>query len=170
MHTYSPAGFGYWQSYKLRLQVGLSMANGRLEATEVHFASKTPGRLADVLVNEGDRVSKNQLLARLDTRTLEARRHQAEAEALRATETLAEAEAEANVQFLLSEQRLAKQELKRTSQLFQRHYASRQLFEQQQSRLETNSVAVHATQSQVGALRAAIGAAEAQVGATVQRN
>jgi HlyD family secretion protein len=168
MHTYSPAGFGYWQSYKLRLQVGLSMANGRLEATEVHFASKTLERLADVLVNEGDRVSKNQLLARLDTRTLEARRHQAEAEALRATETLADAEA--NVQFLLSEQRLAKQELKRTSQLFQRHYASRQLFEQQQSRLETNSVAVHATQSQVGALRAAIGAAEAQVGATVQRN
>jgi HlyD family secretion protein len=155
------AGFGYWQSYKLRLPVGLSMANGRLEATEVQIASKTPGRLAEVLVNEGDRVSKNQLLARLDTRTLEARRHQAEAEVLRASETLAAAEA--NVQFRLSEQRLANQELKRTSELFQRHYASRQLLEQQQSRLETSNAAVHAAQSQVGALRAAIGAAEAQV-------
>lgn len=155
------AGFGYWQSYKARLPAGLSMANGRLEATEVQIASKTPGRLAEVLVNEGDRVSKNQLLARLDTRTLQAQRHQAEAEVLRATETLAAAEA--TVQFRLSEQRLASLELKRTIELFQRNYASRQLLEQQQSRLETSNAAVHAAQSQVGALRAAIGAAEAQV-------
>jgi HlyD family secretion protein len=155
------AGFGYWQSLRSRLPEGLSMANGRLEATEVQIASKTPGRLAEVLVNEGDRVSKNQLLARLDTRTLEAQRSQAEAEVLRAKETLAAAEA--TVQFRLSEQRLANLELKRTSELFQRNYASRQLLEQQQSRLETSNAAVNAAQAQVGALRAAIGAAEAQV-------
>jgi HlyD family secretion protein len=155
------AAFGYWQSRSSRLPEGLSMANGRLEATEVQIASKTPGRLAEVLVNEGDRVSKNQLLARLDTRTLEAQRSQAEAEVLRAKETLAAAEA--TVQFRLSEQRLASQELKRTSELFQRNYASRQLLEQQQSRLETSNAAVHAAQAQVGALRAAIGAAEAAV-------
>jgi len=158
---FAVAAFGYWQSLSSRLPEGLSMANGRLEATEVQIASKTPGRLAEVLVNEGDRVSKNQLLARLDTRTLEAQRSQAEAEVLRAKETLAAAEA--TVQFRLSEQRLASLELKRTSELFQRNYASRQLLEQQQSRLETSNAAVTAAQAQVGALRAAIGAAEAQV-------
>ncbi|MDO8695976.1 MAG: HlyD family efflux transporter periplasmic adaptor subunit [Pseudomonas sp.] len=158
---FAVAAFGYWQSLSSRLPEGLSMANGRLEATEVQIASKTPGRLAEVLVNEGDRVSKDQMLARLDTRTLEAQRSQAEAEVLRAKETLAAAEA--TVQFRLSEQRLASLELKRTSELFQRNYASRQLLEQQQSRLETSNAAVTAAQAQVGALRAAIGAAEAQV-------
>ena len=155
------AAFGYWRSLSSRLPEGLSMANGRLEATEVQIASKTPGRLAEVLVNEGDRVRKDQLLARLDTRTLEASRTQAEAEVLRAKQTLAAAEA--NVQLRLSEHRLAAQELKRTTELFRRNYASRQLLDQQQSRLETSDAAVNAAQAQVGALQAAIGAAEAQV-------
>ncbi len=155
------AAFGYWQSHKSRLPEGLSMANGRLESTEVQIASKTPGRLAQVLVNEGERVRKGQLLARLDTRTLEAQRSQAQAEVLRAQLTLTAAEA--NVQLRISEHRLAAQELKRTTELFQRHYASRQLLDQQQSRLETSDAAVNAAQAQVGALHAAIGAAQAQV-------
>jgi HlyD family secretion protein len=63
----------------------------------------------------------------------------------------------------ISEHRLAAQELKRTTELFQRRYASRQLLDQQQSRLETSDAAVNAAQAQVGALHAAIGAAQAQV-------
>jgi HlyD family secretion protein len=65
-----------------------------------------------VLVDEGDKVTKGQLLARMDTRTLEAQRNQAEAEVLRARENLAAAQA--NVQLRQSEQLLAKQELKRS--------------------------------------------------------
>ena len=57
------------------------MGNGRLEATEVQIASKVPGRLAEVRVDEGDKVVRGQLLARIDTRTMEAQRNQAEAEA-----------------------------------------------------------------------------------------
>src|SRR3990167_8715196 len=75
---------GYWLSLRERLPEGLAMGNGRLEATEVQIASKYPGRLAEVTVQEGDRVTKGQLLARLDTRTLEAQRAQAEAEVRRA--------------------------------------------------------------------------------------
>ena len=56
-------GFGYWKSMHDRLPEGLYVGNGRLEATEVQIASKTPGRLAEVLVDEGDKVSKGQLLA-----------------------------------------------------------------------------------------------------------
>jgi len=73
-------GFGYWKSLQDRLPEGISMGNGRLESTEVQIASKIPGRVAEVLVDEGDRVVRDQLLARLDTRTLEASRNQAEAE------------------------------------------------------------------------------------------
>src|SRR3546814_5587130 len=111
-------GFGYWKSRQDCLPEGLSMGNGRLEATEVQIASKTPVRLADVHVDEGDVVNKGQLLARMDTRTLEAQRNQAEAEVTRARENLSAAQA--NVQLRQSEQLLAHQELKRTQELFKR--------------------------------------------------
>ncbi|QNH74912.1 HlyD family efflux transporter periplasmic adaptor subunit [Pseudomonas protegens] len=154
-------GFGYWKSLQDRLPEGLSMGNGRLEATEVQIASKIPGRLAEVRVNEGDKVLQGQLLARMDTRTLEAQRNQAEAEVLRARENLSAAEA--NVQLRQSEQLLANQELKRSQELFRRGFASQQIIDQQQARLNTGNAAVQAAQAQVAAVKAAIGAAQAQV-------
>ena len=154
-------GFGYWKSLQDRLPEGISMGNGRLESTEVQIASKIPGRLAEVLVDEGDRVVRDQLLARLDTRTLEASRNQAEAEVLRARETLAANEA--NVQLRQSEKRLASQELKRFRQLSERGFASGQQLDQQQARFDTSNAAVTAAQAQVAAARAAIGASQARV-------
>ncbi|SIR19625.1 HlyD family secretion protein [Pseudomonas sp. A214] len=154
-------GFGYWKSRQDRLPEGLSMGNGRLEATEVQIASKTPGRLADVQVDEGDNVIKGQVLARMDTRTLEAQRNQAEAEVTRARQNLAATEA--NVQLRQSEQLLAHQELKRTQELFKRGYASGQILDQQQARVDTANAAVNAARAQVSAANAAIGATLAQV-------
>ena len=154
-------GFGYWKSLQDRLPEGISMGNGRLESTEAQIASKIPGRVAEVLVDEGDRVVRDQLLARLDTRTLEASRNQAEAEVLRARETLAANEA--NVQLRQSEKRLASQELKRFRQLSERGFASGQQLDQQQARFDTSNAAVTAAQAQVAAARAAIGASQARV-------
>ena len=154
-------GFGYWKSLHDRLPEGLGMGNGRLEATEVQIASKTPGRLAEVLVNEGDKVTQGQLLARLDTRTLEAQRNQAEAEVLRARENFAAAQA--NVQLRQSELLLAGQELKRFRELSQRGFASGQVIDQQQARYDTSTAALTAAKAQVSAVSAAIGAALAQV-------
>ncbi|MBU0938927.1 MAG: biotin/lipoyl-binding protein, partial [Gammaproteobacteria bacterium] len=154
-------GFGYWKSTLDRLPEGLSMGNGRLESTEVQIATKIPGRLAEVRVDEGDKVLKGQLLARIDTRTLEAQRAQAEAEVLRAKENFAAAEA--NVQLRQSENLLASQELKRTQELYRRGFASAQLIDQQQAHQNTGNAAVIAAQAQVNAVKAAIGAAQAQV-------
>ena len=154
-------GFGYWKSTHDRLPEGLYMGNGRLEATEVQIASKIPGRLAEVRVDEGDKVIKGQLLARMDTRTLEAQRAQAEAEVLRARENYAAAQA--NVQFRQSEHLLANQELKRAQTMFERGYASRQQIDQLQAKLDTSNAAVVSARAQVGAVGAAIGAAQAQV-------
>lgn len=154
-------GFGYWLSISSRLVEGLSMGNGRLEATEVQIASKTPGRLAEVLVDEGDKVNKGQLLARMDTRTLEAQRNQAEAEVLRARENLNAAQA--NVQLRQSELLLAQQELGRSQSLFKHGYVSAQIIDQLQSRIGTGNAAVTAARAQVSAVSAAIGAAHAQV-------
>ncbi|MGE1091038.1 HlyD family secretion protein [Pseudomonas zeae] len=154
-------GLGYWMSISSRLVEGLSMGNGRLEATEVQIASKTPGRLAEVLVDEGDKVNKGQLLARMDTRTLEALRTQAEAEVLRARENLNAAEA--NVQLRQSELLLAQQELGRSQSLFKHGFVSAQVIDQLQSRIGTGNAAVTAARAQVSAVAAAIGAAQAQV-------
>src|SRR5471032_2253783 len=154
-------GFGYWRSTQDRLPEGLSMGNGRLESTEVQIAAKIPGRLAEVRVDEGDKVLKGQLLARLDTRTLEAQRNQAEAEVLRARENFAAAQA--NVQLRQSELLLAGQELKRFRELSQRGFASGQVIDQQQARYDTSTAALTAAKAQVSAVSAAIGAAQAQV-------
>ena len=154
-------GFGYWKSMSSRLPEGLSAGNGRLEATEVQIASKTPGRLAEVLVDEGDKVSQGQLLARMDTRTLEAQRNQAEAEVVRARENLNAAQA--NVQLRQSELLLAQQELGRSESLFKHGFVSAQVIDQLQSRIGTGNAAVTAARAQVSAVAAAIGAAQAQV-------
>lgn len=154
-------GFGYWKSLQDRLPEGIYEGNGRLEATEVQVATKYPGRLAEVLVSEGDAVLAGQLLARIDTRTLEAQRTQAQSEVLRARENVAAAEA--TVHLRESERRLAQQDLKRFRELYARGHASGQQIDQQQARFDTASAALEAAKAQVQAAQAVIGSAEAMV-------
>lgn len=153
--------FGYWQLRKPRLSPDFDMSNGRLEATEVQIASKTAGRLAEVLVHEGDKVTAGQLLARMDTRTLDAHLRQAEAGVAGARQNVAAAQA--TLQLRQSEQLLAQQELRRARQLYERGYYSAQGFDQQTSRMETTTSAVRAARAQVEALQTTIGAALAEV-------
>ena len=127
----------------------------------MQVATKHPGRLAEVLVAEGDRVSAGQLLARVDTRTLEAQRNQAQSEVLRARENVAAAQA--TVHLRESERRLAQQDLKRFRELFERGHASGQQIDQQQARFDTSSAALEASKAQVQAAQASITAAEAMV-------
>ena len=56
---------------------GFAKTHGRLEATRVTISAKTTGRLAEVLVREGDSVESGQVVAKLDTRTLNAQLRQA---------------------------------------------------------------------------------------------
>ena len=53
--------------------------NGRIEATEINIATKLGGRIARILVDEGDFVEPGQLLAEMDTSVLQAQLLQAEA-------------------------------------------------------------------------------------------
>ena len=141
----------------------------------MQIATKSAGRLAEVLVREGDRVKAGQLLARLDTRTLQAQREQARAQVLQAKQNLAsagaqvlqaqqnQASAEAQVRLRQSEQHLAGQELARTRELIRRDFASRQQLDQLEAQRETAAAAVSAAQAQQASAAAAITAAEAIV-------
>ena len=50
------------------LPQGFASGNGRTEATEVDITTKFGGRLAAVLVKEGENVEVNQILAQFDTK------------------------------------------------------------------------------------------------------
>lgn len=54
--------------------LGLS---GNIEMTEVSISFKSPGRVAELKLREGDRVAKGTVVARLDTATLERQRDRA---------------------------------------------------------------------------------------------
>jgi HlyD family secretion protein len=54
------------------LPAGFASGNGRLEATQIYVASKYPGRVTDILFNEGDTVEAGQVVARMDTSALNA--------------------------------------------------------------------------------------------------
>jgi HlyD family secretion protein len=79
------------------LPPGFARSNGRLEATEIYVATKYPGRVSQVLFNEGASVQAGQVLARMDTSTLEARLREAMANLREATQQRAVARAEIDV-------------------------------------------------------------------------
>ena len=66
------------------LPSGFASGNGRLEATEYDIATKRAGRVAAVLVAEGDMVDAGRVLARMDTQDIEADLREAEALATQA--------------------------------------------------------------------------------------
>ncbi len=66
------------------LPAGFASGNGRIEATEYDIATKRAGRIAAVLVSEGDMVQVGQVLARMDTQDLEADLREAQAQAIQA--------------------------------------------------------------------------------------
>lgn len=65
---------------KPALPAGFAGGNGRLEANQVYISTKYPGRITQVLVNEGDTVEPGQVLARMDTSALDAQLREAEAQ------------------------------------------------------------------------------------------
>jgi HlyD family secretion protein len=133
------AGIYYWQNSSPPLPAGIVFGNGRLEADEIDIATKFSGRIAEVLADEGDTVRAGQVVARMDTRELEASLHKAEAQVLGATRMLEEARGAVEQQ--KAQASLADQELTRASFLFQKGYGTAQLLDE---RRQGNAVAAAA--------------------------
>src|SRR5258708_11496429 len=107
------------------LPVGIVSGNGRVEAEEIDIDTKFAGRVIERLVDEGDMVTAGQVVARMDTRDLEASLKAAEAQVQQAQRTLDEARA--NVAQQITQVTLAQQEIDRTSALVKRGYATGEL-------------------------------------------
>jgi HlyD family secretion protein len=92
------AGVAAWWIFSPpALPAGFSAGNGRLEVNQIYVASKYPGRVAEVLFNEGDTVNAGQVVARMDTAALEAQLREAEAQVQAAKDAWASARAQVDV-------------------------------------------------------------------------
>jgi HlyD family secretion protein len=154
---------------------GLVSGNGRIEAVEIDIAAKTPGRVKEILVREGDFVTANQVVAHMDTEVLEAQLHQAEAQ-LRQAESavtiarsqvlLKVAERAASLAILSqreAEHDIADKRLVRSSLLAKEGASSQQEADDDSARVTGTAAAVSATRAQVAAADAAIATSRAQV-------
>jgi HlyD family secretion protein len=152
-------GWLWWQQQQARLPPHIASGNGRIEATEVHVAAKYAGRIAEVLVREGDLVEAGQVLALMDTRELEAQLARAQAEIAQAERSVAQAKA-AIVQ-RQSELRFAEQELSRALILLQKGHGTKERADERHSARDSASAGLDAATAYLAATEHTVVAAQA---------
>jgi len=138
----------------------IAFGNGRIEATEVDIATKIPGRLIDISVNEGDAVKTDQIVAKLDTDELDARVKQAQAQIQQAREN--RNYALAIVRQRQSELNLARKNLARSQNLYVNNNISLVQLQQHEAAVDSLAAALSAAKTQIVASDNAISAALAQ--------
>ncbi|WP_410055142.1 HlyD family secretion protein [Microvirga sp. Mcv34] len=168
--------YALWQFLQPEgLPDGLASGNGRIEAVEIDVATKTAGRIEDILVNEGDFITAGQILARMDTDVLQAQLKQAEAQKQQAVVSIEtarhqvvqrQAERQAAVSLVAqreAERDAAQKQFARSEELASRGTTSQQVLDTDRAKFESANAAVSAAQAQVAAADATIATAEAQV-------
>ncbi|AMK79311.1 MULTISPECIES: HlyD family secretion protein [Methylomonas] len=165
----------WWALRPSGLPAGIVAGNGRLEATEINIATKTPGRVIEILAQEGDFVQAGAVLARMDADVLLAQQAETQAQVRYAENTyqtaksiVAQRESEYNATQAVVAQRLAEldaagKRLKRSQRLVGEGATPQQEVDDNQARVLGIKAAVSAAQAQVAAARAGIEAAKSQV-------
>lgn len=136
-------GYFYWQQQiAAALPEGIVSSNGRIEADQIHVATRYAGRVLEVAVDEGEMVDAGAVIARMDAAELAAQLRRAEAE-VRRTER-AKAEADASVVRALSQFEFAEAELRRAQRLHRKGYATTERLDQRQNELRASDAAYRA--------------------------
>lgn len=172
------AGAAYlaWTQLAMKpLPDGIAGANGRILATDIDIATKAPGRVKAIRVNEGDFVTAGQILVEMDTDSLQAQRREADAQLRRAVigvdtarAQVVQRRAEKDAAIAVVAQRKAELEaaqkrFERSDELVKRGTASVETLDNDRARFEGAKAAVSAAEAQVAAADSAISAAESQV-------
>jgi len=155
---------------------GFARGNGRVEANEVYISAKRPGRISEVLVNEGDTVRAGQVVARLDTSELEAQLRQAEAQIREAQETERVARADVGTKAALinarraqidanqADYQFAQQQYTRSRELVGRGAVSEQEAQQDSARMYASRANVAGSRADLAAASAELTGSQAMVG------
>jgi HlyD family secretion protein len=154
-------GYSWWLNRDERLPEGIVWGNGRIEADDIDITPKYAGRVAEILVDEGDMVKAGQVVARMDTRDLEANLRKAEAGVGQALKSLDEAQA--SIEQLRTQVTLAKQEFERTRILLQRGFATQELFDRRQQQVDVANAGLKAANARAGEAEHALHAARENV-------
>jgi HlyD family secretion protein len=157
------------------LPPGFASGNGRIEAVDIDIAAKLPGRVEDILVNEGDMVRVGQVLANMDTRVLRSQLRevkavleQARIEIETARSRVAQRQAEKRAAVALVTQRrtevdAAHRRVVRSEELATKGATAQQVLDDDRARHDGARAAVAAAEAQLAAADAAISTAESQV-------
>ncbi len=154
---------------------GFVSGNGRIEATEIDIATRYGGRVKEIAVREGDFVQQGQVLARMETDTLNAQLNEARAQKRQAIHAVASAEAQvkmresdlAAAQAVVAQRESeldnAKRRLARSETLSSQGMVSAQKLDDDRAAVRNAEAALAAARAQVMTARAAIAAAQSQV-------
>lgn len=154
---------------------GLVSGNGRIEAVEIDIAAKYAGRVKDILVREGEFVTAGQVLATMDTETLEAQFRQAEAQLQQAISSvataqsqLAQRESERGAALAAVRQReaelvKARQHWSRSAELVKGGSIAKQDADDDYAQLQSTEAMVNSARAQVAAAEAASTAVRTQI-------
>src|SRR5581483_7235471 len=81
----------WWQRLHPPLPPGIAFGNGRLEANEINIDTKYAARIAEMFADQGDLVKAGQVVARMDTREIQASLKLAQAQVEQAQRAVDEA-------------------------------------------------------------------------------
>ncbi|WCP12194.1 Chromosome partition protein Smc [Sphingobium sp. AntQ-1] len=154
---------------------GIIGGNGRIEAIEIDISAKTPGRIRDIVADEGDFVKAGQVVAHMDVDVLNAQRSEAQAQLAQAQNSILTAQSQvsqrqseraaalAGVRQREAELNAARKRLARSETLAREGATAVQERDDDQAQVEGATAAVEAARAQLAAVDAAIGTARSQV-------
>ncbi len=141
-------GYEFWDRFKTTLPISIVSANGQIETNELDITTKAPGRVADLLVDEGATVTAEQILAHIDTKDRDASRDR---EAIRVSD-LQKIIGEDEVLFDRAsfQLRRAKQYFARTRGLLREGHGTRKMLAQRQQEIYSATAALTAAKVKLG--------------------
>lgn len=149
----------WWQQQQTALAIDIASGNGRIEADQVDITTKYSGRVKNILVQEGDLVSPDQVLANMDTTELDAQFAQTKAQVAQAQAAVAEGAA--LIAQRQSELTLAELEFKRVAPLVKTGAISQSIADQKKTIKDTATAAYVAAKAHVNTLEQSVLVAEA---------
>ncbi|MGB2691220.1 MAG: efflux RND transporter periplasmic adaptor subunit [Thermodesulfobacteriota bacterium] len=147
----------WWFNYRPVPLEGFAIGNGRLEANEVNIATKFHGRVKEILFDEGDKIQAGQIVARMDTSSLEAQLAESQASVVSAEKQ--RNNAVAIVAQRKSECDLARKNLSRSNKLYEKGIISLQELDKQTATYDVSESRCAAAEANVANAQAAIEAA-----------
>ncbi|WP_109077476.1 HlyD family secretion protein [Aggregatibacter kilianii] len=152
-----------WKNQQLQADElsGIAAVNGRLELKRLDIATLYPGRVEEILVQEGDEVKADQPLARLSSSISQTQVSGAQAQKKRAEDTVKRALAEMDAR--RQQAKVAKLELDNAAKLRRDNLISSSELERRQASYNATLAAVNTAEAAKSEAEAAVEQAQAQL-------